>query len=412
MAAVADTDSVETPYGWAIVAASLLFCSVAFGASYLTVVALKPVAAEFGWPRWVPSLAYSAILLGSGIGGVAMGHWADRVGVHWPTRFGAVMIGLGLWVVSAAESAVVLVGACALLIGLLGTSTAFAPLLTNVTRWFDRRRGMAVAVVASGQSVAGAIWPTTFNWGIEAWGWRDTFLAYGVFSTLAMLPLSFVLARPAPQMAVQAKPVPPSRDDAVLTHADFPPTAKLAMLCLAIVGCCVAMAMPMVHVVALCSDLGYGSDRGAEMLSLLLAAAFISRLGFGMLSDRIGGLMTILIGSALQATALAFYAVVDSLFGLYLLSGIFGLVFGGIVPAYALAIRELFPAHQAGWRMGVVFLFGTVGMAIGGVVGGWIFDLTGTYALAFLVGVAFNIANLVTISTLLWRGRLATPATA
>lgn len=412
MAAAADTDSVETPYGWAIVAASLLFCSVAFGASYLSVVALKPVAAEFDWPRWVPSLAYSAILLGSGIGGVAMGHWADRAGVHWPARFGAVMIGLGLWVASAAESAVVMIGACGLLLGLLGMSTAFAPLLTNVTRWFDRRRGMAVAIVASGQSVAGAVWPVTFNWGIEVWGWRDTFLAYGVFSTLVMLPLSFVLARPAPRMAVQVKPMSPGSLDAAPAHTDFPPRVKFFMLCLAIVGCCVAMAMPMVHVVALSSDLGYGSDRGAQMLSLLLATAFISRIGFGVLSDRIGGLMTILIGSGLQAAVLAFYAVVDSLLGLYVLSGVFGLVFGGIVPAYALAVRELFPDSQAGWRMGVVFLFGTVGMAIGGVMGGWVFDLTGTYSLAFLTGLVFNIINLVTISTLLWRGRLVASAAA
>ncbi|NQW12474.1 MAG: MFS transporter [Alphaproteobacteria bacterium] len=412
MAAIADTDSIETPYGWAVVVASLLFCAVAFGASYLTIVALKPVAAEFGWPRWVPSLAYSAILLGSGIGGVAMGHWADRSGVQWPARFGAVMIGLGLWVVSAAESAVVLVGACGLLIGLLGMSSAFAPLLTNVTRWFDRRRGMAVAIVASGQSVAGAVWPTTFNWGIETWGWRDTFLAYGIFCTLSMLPLSFVLARAAPQAAAQTKPMSPGVTNIVPAHVDFAPTAKLAMLCFAIVGCCIAMAMPMVHVVALCSDLGYGSDRGAEMLSLLLAAAFISRIGFGVLSDRIGGLMTILIGSALQAATMTFYAVVDSLFGLYVLSGIFGLVFGGIVPAYALAVRELFPESQAGWRMGVVFLFGTGGMAIGGVMGGWIFDLTDAYPLAFLAGVVFNIINLATISTLLWRARLATPVAA
>ena len=401
------SDSVETRYGWAVVAASLALTSVAFGASFLIVIALKPVAAEFGWPRWVPSLAYSATLLGSGIGGVMMGYWADRVGVHWPVRLGAVMIGLGLIVVSQAQHAIVLIGACGLLVGFLGMSCAFAPVLTNITRWFDRRRGIAVAIVASGQSVGGAVWPTTFEWGIETWGWRTTFLSFGLLATAVILPLTLVLARPAPRTAVQA--VPGAGHARAAHEDDWSPNMKLALLCVAIVGCCVAMAMPMVHVVAFCSDLGYGSDRGAQMLSLLLACAFVSRIGFGWLSDRIGGLMTIFIGSALQAAALAGFAAVSSMTGLFLISGAFGLVFGGIVPAYALAVRELFPPSEAGSRMGVVFLFGTVGMALGGFLGGWIFDLTGQYPLAFLAGVVFNLVNLAVVATLLWQGRAATP---
>ncbi len=395
--------TVETSHGWAVVAASLVLTSVALGSSFLIVIALKPVAAEFDWPRWVPSLAYSATLLGSGAGGILMGYWADRAGIHWPVRFGAVMICLGLAVVSRAESAPVLVGACGILVGFFGMSMAFAPVLTNITRWFDRRRGIAVAIVASGQSVGGAIWPTTFEWGIEIWGWRTTFLAFGLLAPSVILPLTFVLARPAPRAAVQA--IPSASQDSDSAGGRLSPRIRLGMLCIAIVGCCVAMAMPLVHVVAFCSDLGYGSDRGAQMLSLLLACAFASRIGFGWLSDRIGGLMTIFIGSALQAIALAAFAIVSSLGGLFLVAGMFGLVFGGIVPAYALAVRELFPAHHAGAPMGVVFLFGTVGMAIGGFLGGWIFDLTGAYPLAFLAGVVFNLLNLVVIASLMWRGR-------
>jgi MFS family permease len=412
-------ESVETPYGWAVLAASLAFVSIAFGASYLAVVSLKPIAADFGWPRWIPSLGYSSILLGSGLGGIVMGMWADRVGIHWPARLGAVMMGVGLVTVSRSDSAPMMLAAFGLLVGFMGISCAFAPMLTNVTRWFDRRRGMAVAIVASGQSVAGAVWPTIFNWGIEGWGWRATFLTFGVFATTAMLPLTLVLARRPPKAAVQTTPLPGGGAGGPIGRrwdgeevASSVATARLVLLSVAIVGCCIAMAMPMVHVVAFCSDLGFEAARGAEMLSLLLACGVVSRLGFGWLSDRIGGLTTIFIGSGMQALTLGFYAVVDTLLGLYVLSAVFGLVFGGIVPAYALAVRELFPARDAGWRMGVVFLFGTVGMASGGFLGGWIFDLTGQYPMAFLVGVGANVVNLMAIATLLWRGRRMQPVAA
>lgn len=389
--------SIETRFGWIVVVASLAFICVAFGPSYLLVVSLKPMSAEFGWPRWVPSLAYAFLLLGTGLGGIVMGLWADRAGLGKPILLGAVVTGAGVMAASLSDSIWYLLFICGPVIGFLGTSTSFAPLLTNTTRWFDRRRGIAVSVVASGQALAGATWPQLFNYGVETIGWRDTWLAYGLFAVTAMLPLTLILRRrpPAPLQAPTVAAPRIGRRAAALHEL------PLAILSLAIIGCCVAMAMPMVHIVAYCTDLGFEAARGAEMLSLLLACSAISRIGFGWISDRIGGLQTIFVGAGMQALALALFALVDSLAGLYLVSALFGLVFGGIVPAYALAAKELYPDGEIGWRMGVIFFFGTVGMAAGGVLGGWIFDLTAYYPLAFVVGVSFNIVNLLCLTWLI-----------
>ena len=399
----AASPSVETGYGWAVVAASTALVSVAFGSIYLVVVGLKPIAEEFGWPRSIPSLAYALALFGSGVGGVVMGWLADRFGIFRPALVGSVMVGLGAVAAGQAQGALALLLAHGVLMGLLGNSTVFTPLLTNATRWFDRRRGIAVSLVASGQSLAGFLWPPLFRWGMEQYGWRATMTAFGLFAACAMVPLCFVLRRPPPA-ALAARAQEGARDASgrVLGLA---PNLVLALLFLAIIGCCVAMAMPMVHIVAYCSDLGFAAARGAEMLSLLLGSAVVSRLLFGGLADRIGALPTLLISSGLQAAALALYAWVDTLFGLYMLSLGFGLVFGGIVPAYALAVRELFPVAEAGWRIGVVFLGGTIGMALGGWLGGVIFDLTGAYHAAFLTGLAFNLVNLAVVVPLVWRQR-------
>ena len=395
--------SVETPYGWTVVAASMALVAMAFGNNYLVVVALKPIAEEFGWPRSIPSLAYSLTLFGAGVGGIAMGWLVDRIGMFRPALLGAVMVALGALVAGQAQGVWTLLLAHGLFFGLLGNSTVLSPLLTNTMRWFDRRRGIAVSLVASGQSLAGFAWPPAFRWGIEHYGWRWTMFAYGVVALSVMLPVAFALRRPPPRPAAGR----PHRGamDAAGRVLGLPSEVVLALLFLAIIGCCVAMAMPMVHIVAYCTDLGFAAARGAEMLSLLLGSAVVSRLIFGGIADRIGALPTLLISSGLQALALVLYAWIDTLVGLYLLSAAFGFVFGGILPSYALAVRELFPESQAGWRVGVVYLGGTIGMAAGGWLGGFIFDLTGAYHAAFLTGFAFNLSNLVIVGALVWRRR-------
>lgn len=394
---------IESHYAWLVAFTSTLMITVAFGASYVVVVGLKPIASELGWPRQVPSAAYAMAFLGAGIGGVAVGFWSDRRGMGWPTLLGSFTLGLGLIVASEAKTIATFWASHLLLIGILGNGTMFSPMLTNVTRWFDRRRGIAVAIVASGQSLAGTIWPPVFRYTIEDYGWRETMFGYGVFSVICLFPLSLVMQRRPPGLINRSKESRQAVKKVIVPVLGFKPNLVLIFLCVAIVGCCVAMAMPMVHIVAHCTDLGFSAARGAELLSLLLACAFVSRIGYGWLADRISGLTTLLIGSALQLIGLSMFAFVQDLFGLYALSIFYGIGYGGIVPMYAIIVRELFPEQEAGWRIGIVFLFGTLGMAIGGYMGGLIFDMTASYIPAFLTGVGFNVANLLLISLLVFR---------
>lgn len=397
-------DSVETPWGWVVVAASTLMVGMAFGAGYLVVVGLKPIAAEFGWPRSYPSLANSLLWFGAGFGGILMGLWSDRRGTFPPVALGATMVGAGVILAGFATNPWSLWLSYGVLVGAFGTGAIMPPLLTNTTRWFDRRRGIAVAIVSSGQSAAGAFWPPIFRWVIENYGWREMMIAYGVICLGVMIPTSLVFRRGPPGWRLAADR-PKERRDIKAAVLGLPPNLVLAMLCGGIICCCVAMAMPLVHIVAYCSDLGFAAARGAEMLSLLLFCGFFSRIAFGALADRIGGLMTILSGSSVQIVFLSLYVWTDTLFGLYLISAMFGVGFGGIIPCYTLAVREHFPVSQLGWRVGAVFLSGTTGMAAGGLLGGLIFDLTGAYESAFLTGVAFNVANLLLIMTLVWHDR-------
>jgi MFS family permease len=398
--------SIERPYGWVVALAAMVMMTVAMGAPYVVIVALKPIAAEFDWPRAVPSLCYSLTMIGAGCGGVLMGRWADRAGMGPPALVGACSIPLGTWLASTAQDALTLYVAHGLFIGLLGNGAFVAPLLAHATRWFDRRRGMAVAVVASGQPLAGALWPPFLRWLIDDFGWRTAFTTYATIALLLLLPLALVVRADPPKPVVGG---PHDGGDWDGRTLGWPGEAVLVMLCLAIVGCCVAMAMPMVHLIAHATDLGYESARAAEMLALLLACAFLSRLAFGWLADRIGGLWALFIGTSGQAVMLASFAWVQSFLGLYVIAALFGVIYGGIVPMYALIVRELYPARQAGWRIGTVIMFGALGMALGGWLGGFIFDVTGTYRVAFLVGVTFNLGNLLLVGALLHRqqaGRL------
>jgi MFS family permease len=400
--------SIERPYGWVVALASMLMMAVGAGATYLVVVALKPIAAEFGWPRAVPSLCYSLALLGAGLGGLFWGSVSDRIGMVRPALLGGCMIALGAWLASVADGVLTLYLAHGLFIGLLGNGVFVAPLLANITRWFDRHLGMAVAVVATGQSMAGAIWPPILRYLTDSYGWRHAFLIYALTALILLLPLGLIL-RPPPHAVA---PASGRRGGGSAPVLGWPAGAVLAILCLAIVGCCVAMVMPMVHLIAYATDLGHPSARAAEMLAALLAGAVVSRLLFGALADRIGGLWTLLIGSAGQLLMLSSFTMAQSLVGLYVVATLFGLVYGGIVPCYAIIVRELFPIRQVGSRIGIVFLFGTIGMALGAWLGGQIFDLTGSYHPAFLVGVAFNLGNLALVGALLLRQGWRVPSPA
>ena len=394
--------SGETAYGWVVVLASLALHSVSLGAPTMLFVALKPIAADLETARAIPSLAYSLMMVGAGVGGIAMGWWMDRLGVMQPVLFGSVMISLGALLASRAEGPVSLFIASGLLIGLFGKAAMIAPLVANVTRWFDRRRGLAIAILTSGQGLAGAIWPTIVQHFNDTVGWRGTFLYFSALAAVTMVPLAFLL-RPRPPITAAGGAVGVRVDDG--RGLDLPPRVIQAILWFAGVFCCAAMSIPIVHLVSHATDLGYTLEQGARLLSVLFVAGFVSRIAFGMLADRIGGVRTLLIGSACMAVMLFAFVFTTSYSGLLVAALLFGLGFSGIMPCYPLLIRLLFPVSEVGWRIATMYLFSAGGMALGGWIGGAVFDLSGSYAPAFLTGLAFNALNFFLAGILFVRQR-------
>ncbi len=388
----------------AVLVASLLFMVIGTGSIYFIVVALKLITAEFGWPRAVPSIAYALQYAGAGIGGIFMGWCLDRRGMGIPATVGAGMIGLGGILTSYVSSPIELYLVYGGMLGFFGRSTLFVPLTANISRWFEHNRSFAVGIVGSGQGLAGLIWPQAFHHLIAAVGWRQTALYYGLFALATMLPLALILRgkplAPAPRRAAthrETQPPTPMR-------APMTPRALQATLSIAAIGCCVAMSLPLAHIVSYVSDLGYDPARGAETLSLMLAcSALASLFGVGFLGSRYGGLRAILVFSSTQALLLTALAFVESLPGLYITAALFGLGYGGILPCYPVIVRELLPAAEAGRRTGLVLLCAGAGMALGSWLGGAVFDATGTYRIAFLIGVAFNVGNLAIIGSLILR---------
>ena len=395
----------ESRYAWARMLAALALMTLGGVGMYGVTVVLPEIQAEFGVARSAASLPYTLTMLGFGIGGVLMGRLADRFGVIVPVLVGAAALGLGFVAAGHARTLLEFGLAQGLVIGMLGTAATFAPLVADISLWFTRRRGIAVAIVISGNYVAGALWPPVMQHFFETAGWRATYAGVGIFCFAAMLPLALMLRRRSPALgAAPAGALPKS----VLHPArplGFTANQLTGLLCVAGVACCVAMSMPQVHIVAYCGDLGFGPARGAQMLSLMLGCGIVSRLASGWICDRIGGLRTLLLGSTLQAIALALFLPFKGLVSLYVVSALFGLFQGGIVPSYAIIVREYFAPREAGARTGAVLMATLFGMALGGWMSGEIFDLTGSYRAAFLNGIGWNLLNLAIASGLLLRAR-------
>ena len=392
----------DSRYAVMRLALALVLMTVGASGMYVVAVVLPAVQAEFGVARADASMPYTWMLVGFGLGGILMGRLADRHGVMVPILISAAGLGLGYAAAGLAGDIWLFSAAHGLLIGLLGSSATFAPLIADTALWFARRRGIAVAVCASGNYLAGTVWPPVVQHFVETAGWRDTYLGLGAFSAVVMLSLAPLLRQrpplPAP-VAAAAADAPPSRP------FGLSPAVATVLLCVAGLACCVAMSMPQVHIVAYCGDLGYGAARGAEMLSLMLGFGIVSRLVSGAICDRIGGLRTLLLGSALQGVALLLFVPFDGLASLYVISAMFGLFQGGIVPSYAIIVREHFPPREAGARTGTVLMFTLLGMALGGWMSGKVFDLTGSYDAAFVNGIAWNLLNLAIAVALLARVR-------
>jgi MFS family permease len=397
------SSSVETRASWVVAFVALFALMMAFGANWITAVALKDIAAEVGGARSIPAFASSLVWLGSGLGGIMMGQIADRIGTRWTVMGGSLMIATGLAISTFGPPWPLWIGH-GLFIGFIGLAGINAPLYIYVSRWFDRRRGSALALISSGTYLAGATWPAIFERAIASFGWRETMLWYGGLEALIIVPLAALFFHSPPEV-IERKATGGASAPAPRVLG-WPPNVVFAMMCVASIMCCIPMAMPQQHLVALCTDLGFTRSLGAIMLSVLLGTAFVSRQIWGAISDRIGGLATVFIGSAWQCSAMIAFLLTQSETGLFTVAGAFGLGFSGIIPAYVLALRELFPAKEAAWRIPTLLLFTAVGMASGGWLAGVLYDHYGYYAPAFATGIGANILNLLIIGTLVMRWRL------
>lgn len=378
----------DSAASWRRLCVALILATIAGVGLWSTVVVLPVIQAEFGIDRAGASLPFTATLLGFAIGGVVMGRLADRVGIMIPVMIGAVVLGVGYVAASRVESYWAFLAIQAVLIGAFGSSPTFGPLVADVSFWFRKRRGIAVAITASGNYLAGAVWTPVLEAAISEYGWRDAYFATGIFVVCTMIPLAWLLRRRA-DLDAEAP-----AQAAALARMNVSPAVLKALLITAGVACCVAMSMPQVHMVAYCFDLGYGPAVGAEMVSLMLGLGIVSRVASGFIADWIGGLRTLILGSALQMIALMAFMPFDGLVSLYFISALFGLSQGGIVPSYALIVRDLFPAREASRLVSVVLMATVAGMALGGWMSGEIYDLTGSYMMAFLNGVLWNALNL------------------
>jgi len=383
--------SAESAYAWTRLFAALVISAIGGVGLWSVVVALPAIQAEFGLARSAASLPYTVTMISYGLGGILMGRISDRLGITVPVAGGALTLAMGYALASRATDLWQFALAQGLLVGVAGSAT-FAPIIADTSLWFTRRRGVAVAIIASGSYLAGTVWPPIIQHLIQSEGWRRTYLGIAVFCAVTMLPLALVLRRRSPLADVR------TAAQRRAARSPYPlgmsPAALQTVLVIAGLCCCVAMSMPQVHIVAYAGDLGHGTARGAQMLSLMLGMGVVSRLASGWICDRIGGRRTLLLGSALQALALVLFLPFNGLVSLYIVSALFGLFQGGIIPAYAVIIREFFPPEEAGVRVATVLMATVFGMALGGWMSGAMFDLTGSYQAAFLNGILWNLLNL------------------
>jgi MFS family permease len=390
--------SIEGRGSWVAAGVTLAILSISYGSPLLIVVGLKPIQEALGTDRSVVALAGSLVWVGTGIGGIPMGWLADRIGIRPVIAIGAVMMAAGL-AISTIGGTIPLYLGHGLLLGLIGNGAIYAPLLIYVSRWFDRRRGAAIALISSGQYIAGIFWPSLFERGIAAYGWQTMMLGYALVVLVGVLPwLPLLRAVPKPVSAGPA--VSAGRDRSVLGLA---PNVVQVVICIAGFCCCIPMAIPSSHLVAFCSDIGIGPVHGAAMLSVLLGCAFISRQFWGSLADRIGGLRTVMAGSACQAAAIGAFLLTQNETGLFVIAGVYGLGFSGIIPSYSVAIRDLFPSTEASWRIPTILFTAMSGMAFGSWLAGRLYDHYASYGPAFATGVVFNLLNLALIGFLVLR---------
>ncbi|QQF06207.1 MFS transporter [Sinorhizobium meliloti] len=389
---------VDSGYAWLRLALTLLLGTVACVGNWSVVVVLPTLQLEFDTLRGGASVPYTSTMLGFALGGVAMGRLADRAGIVAPVLIGAALLGIG-YVAAAFTSSIWQFAAVSAVVG-LGSAAGFSPLISDLSHWFRKRRALAVTFAASGSYLSGAVWPLLIEHFQTTQGWRATHIGIGLFVPLVMVPLGLLLRRRLkPAAYVEAE----AATEAARNELGLKPNMLQTILVVAGFSCCMAMSMPQVHLVAYCGDLGYGVAVGTQIVSLMLGLGVVSRLASGVVADWIGAGPMLILGSSMQAVALLLFLFFDSQSSLYVISGLFGLFQGGIVPMYAVIIRQFLPPREAGTRISVVLMATVLGMACGGLAAGYIFDATGSYRLAFLHGFLWNVVNLaLVIGLILW----------
>ena len=394
---------IDSSYAWFRLGVCMLISTIGGVGMWSVVVSLPAVQADFGIARGAASVPFTLTMIGFGVGGVLMGRISDKIGIVIPVAIGGVAMAIGYAAAAFTHDVWSFGIPYALFAGMLGAGASFAPLMADISHWFEKRRGVAVSLCASGNYLSGAIWPTVVEHMIRDYGWRNTYIGIGLFCAATMIPLALLLRAPAPRHKVGIVAAPAGGARTPFAVGGLSPNLLQGMLMAAGLFCCVAMSMPQVHIVAYCGDLGYGVARGAEMLALMLGCGIFSRIASGFVADRLGGMRAMLIGSVMQMTALTLYMAMDGLTSLYVISALFGLFQGGLVPSYAIVIRECFPAREAGTRVGIVMMMTLLGMALGGWMSGVIFDVTGSYRAAFANGVIWNAGNVAIVLFLLLR---------
>lgn len=404
---LSDPFAQDGTYAWFRLAVSILLSTLGGAGMWAVVIVIPAVQTGFGIDRADASLPYTATMVGFGVGNYLLGRVVDRFGIVPPLIASALFLSVGFALAAMAQDIFLFSLAQGVFIG-LGTAATFGPLLADISHWFLKRRGLAVGCAACGNYLAGVLWPSFIQWHLQFADWRETYLLIGGICLVTMVPLALILRRPPPEAFLSASSGPSAFGTQTTSLS---PAALQMLLMIAGVACCVAMAMPQVHIVAYCVDLGYGVAPGADMVAVMTGAGVVSRLSSGYIADKIGGVKTLLIGSVLQCASLFLFIPFNGLASLYLVSLIFGLSQGGIVPSYAVIVREYLPAREAGQRVGLVIMATIFGMALGGWMSGWIYDLTGSYNAAFLNGIAWNVLNMAIAVFVLMSGRTGTQAT-
>ena len=390
----------DSRYSWTRLGLTLFVATVINAGMWVIIVIMPAIEAEYGGTRAMASLPYTLTMVGFALGNYVIGRAVDHFGITASLIVAATMTAIGFGLATLSSSLLVL-SFTQFLVG-FASAVGFGPLIADISHWFVRRRGIAVAIAASGNYLSGAIWPILLAEVLAESGWRAVYIVMAAVTLVTVIPLAFALRRRLPQEVQTA-----AQNTSLLNAktVGLSPRALQYLLGFAGIGCCVAMSMPQVHIVAYCVDLGFGPAVGAQMLSLMLLCGVVSRIISGLVADILGGVQTLLIGSCLQCLALFLYLPSGGMVSLYVVSLVFGLSQGGIVPSYVLVVREYMPAKEAGARVGFVMMATILGMALGGWLSGVTYDLSGSYTLAFVNGIIWNSANIAVIIWLILRSR-------